>query len=440
MKPTILILISVVIVFFYGCQKDSSSSGSSPSLNTSKITITAFQKSTDSVRISWTGLNVSNFEGYSIIRRSYKATDTTAYNYEDIIGTVGNQNTTTYLDVEVPSAAYLEYQIMGTYYSSITHLTSQIYSNVRSYERPELKTFVFNLKDVLQDAINHRLYVIDNDSGKISVLDYNLRQITHQIYTYATLGYSSLGTYNGTEELYVPRNDGWIYIYDANTLTKTDQVKAGTNCYAVVYNNGKLFIVADTSSYTYALKVIDRATKSLITRTGITEEPTNLVLVPGSNTKLFGIGYDWLFSFEYDANGHYVSWNEVNYNYSSYGTYFAFNAFPNGQGLITSSTGAIYTNSLNLLQNLPYGNNEYSSFTFNSPFTSVFAGCSNYQHVMEYTSPGYSELNAYPCLGYPAAVFVDAGNLIVLSNIYSSSWYGDPSEYYLESIPLVKKK
>ena len=439
MKATILILISGVLFFLSGCKKDNDSSNSSPSWSDLKITISDFQKINDSIRITWSKLNVSDFKGYYIIRRNYKATDTIHYNYNEIIKTIDNSSTTTFIDVAVPTDSYLEYQVMGQFYNSIDHTTTAIYSNVRSLERPEMKKFRFNPKDVLQDNTNHRLYVIDNDSGKISILDYASREISRQIFTFASLGFSSLGTFNGMEELYVPRNDGWIYTYDANTLEKTDQIKAGEKCYSVIYNNGKLFVVADTSYYNYAVKVFDRAGKSLITHTGLNERPEHLVLVAGSNTKLFGIGSSWLFSFEYDANGHYVSWNDANYNTSSY-TYQAFETFPNGQGFITSKTGSVYSNSLNLVQNLPYGNNEYSAFAFNSPLTSLFAGCSNYKHVVEYSCPGYSELHTYSCKGYPAAVFFDAGNLVVLSSVYGSSWYGDPADYYLESIPLGKKK
>jgi len=439
MKVNTLILISGVLLFLSGCKKDNDSSNNPPTWSDLKITISEFQESNDSIRITWSKLDVSNFQGYYIIRRNYKATDTTQYNYNEVIESISDPSITSFTDVGVPTDSYLEYQVMGKFYHSTDHVTTTIYSNVRSLERPEMKKFRFNPKDILQDNANHRLYVIDNDSGKISILDYKSREITRQVFTFATLGFSSIGTFNGAEELYVPRNDGWIYIYDANTLEKTDQIKAGTKCYSVIYNTGKLFAVVDTSYYGYAVKVFDRAGKSLITHTGIIEGPEHLALVPGSNTRLFGINGYRVFSFEYDPNGHYISWNLTSYSSSGY-TYRAFETFPNGQGFITSRTGSVYSNSLNLVQNLPYGDNEYSAFTFNSPLTSLFAGCSNYKHVVEYSCPGYSELQTYPCKGYPAAVFTDAGNLVVLSSVYTSSWYSDPVDYYLESILLGTKK
>lgn len=436
MKTTVLILISGVLLTLTGCKKDNSSN-SSPSPLDQKMIIQQFQYSSDSLRITWSKPNAGRFQRFYVIRRNFKSADTSHFDYNDIIATISDSAKTNYIDAAVPSYSYLEYQVAGQFYNSTDHVTNTIMSNVRSLERPELKKFRFNLKDVLQDNANHRLYVIDNDSGKISILDYSSRVISRQIFTFATLGFSSLGIFNGAEELYVPRNDGWIYIYNANTLEKTDQIKAGVKCYSVVYNNGKLFAVTDTSYYDFAIKVFDRAGKNLITFTGITEGPEHLALVPGSNTKLFGVGNYWLFAFEYDADGHYVSWRSANYSSLGY-TSRAFEAFPNGQGFITSKTGSVFSSTLTLIQNLPYGNNEYSSFTFNSPFSSLYAGCSNYKHVVEYSSSGYSELHTYPCKGFPSAVFFDAGNLIVLSNASGSTWYGDAADYYLESIPLAK--
>jgi hypothetical protein len=115
-----------------------------------------------------------------------------------------------------------------------------------------------------------------------------------------------------------------------------------------------------------------------------------------------------------------------------------FEPLPNGQGFITSTNGSIYSNSMTLVQNLPYGNYQYSSFTFNSPFTSIFAGCSNYQNIVEYSYPGYSEKYTYRCIGYPTAVFIDGTNLISLSSVYSSSYYDDSGQYYIETVPLSK--
>ncbi|MCX6245061.1 MAG: hypothetical protein NTU98_10190 [Bacteroidetes bacterium] len=438
-KLAVILLCSILAVITASCKKENNSSGGGPVpiVYSDKIVLSDLQAGNDSVVMNWSKLSNPKFIRYLIVRRNYKSANPNTYSYNEVIDDISDASTERYVDYSPPLATYQEYQEIGVVQDTGSYYNySYVYSNVVPYERPELKQFYFNIKDVLPDVPNHRCYVIGADSGKINILDYHSRAITKEIITNATLGFSALGDFNGVQELYVPRNDGWLYIYNANTLDKIDQIRAGVKCNSVVYNNGKLFIAVDTGYYDYAVRVYDRSSKALITHTGIAEGPQYIALVPGSNTKLFGISSYYLFSFEYDANGHYISWNDVNYN-SSY-SWMCFEVFPNGQGFITSTTGSIYSGSMTLVQNLPYGNYQYSSFTFNSPFTSIFTGCSNYKNIVEYSYPGYSEKKTYKCIGYPSAIFIDGTNLISLSSVYSYSYYGTPEQFYIETVPLSK--
>jgi len=373
-----------------------------------------------------------------ILRRNYKSADPETYNSADILEELYDADELKYVDHNVPLTSYLEYEVVGVYSSYPYYNYTYVYSNVISFERQGLTNFYLNPADVVPDIPNHRLYVIGADSGKISMIDYASKTLVKSIITNATLSYSALGTYNGVEELYVPRNDGWVYIYNASTLDKIDQINAGSQCASVVYNNGKLFVSAITGSYQYSVEVLDRSSKSVIATINNTEYLMHLKLVPGSNTKLFGIGSYDVFSFEFDANGAYVSWNTANSDYG-YSNARAFGIFPDGQYFITSNVGAIYTGALTMVQLLPYGNYQYSGFTFNSPFTKILAGCSNYKNIVEYSYPGYSEQQTYHCIGYPMSIFIDNNNVISLSSIYSDPYYGEASNYIIETIPMSKK-
>jgi hypothetical protein len=437
--PTLLVL---MVVVFSSCKKDSTTGGRVPVpiVTTDTILLSNLETSSDAVTLKWSKLTDTKFVRYMIIRRNYKSPDPNTYSYNDIIDYIDDASTLNYTDHSFSDDPYLEYQVIGMVQDTSAYgYYKYIYSNVRSFERPQFTLFYLNIKDVLPDVPNHRCYVIGADSGKISILDYQSRTIQKEIFTNATLGYCALGNFNGTEELYVPRNDGWLFIYDANTLDLVDQIKSGARCKSVVANNGKLFIVTDTGYYNYAIKVFDRSSKAMIEFTGISEGPEHIVLVPGSNTKLLGLGSYYMFAFEYDANGQYVSWGAINYSSGS-SNMRALEALPNGQGLITSTTGSVYSGSLNFVQNLPYGDYQFSSYAFNTPFTSIFSGCCNYKTIAEYAYPGFSEKKTYSCVGYPAAVFVDGNNLISLSGVYEYyPYYNDAGLYYIETLPLAKK-
>ena len=69
----------------------------------------------------------------------------------------------------------------------------------------------------------HRI-IIYSIQGNIALFNVRTRAITKQIATNCTIGYCGLGVYNGVTELYVPRDDGWVFIYDATTLQQIDQI------------------------------------------------------------------------------------------------------------------------------------------------------------------------------------------------------------------------
>ena len=435
MKKIIFFLLVILIaIATTNCKKSDNNGTTTTNTTFQKITIIALQTSSDSVVIKWTKPTGVTVYSYLIIRRNYKSSDPGTYNYGDEIEDIYDDNILQYTDHNVPTEPYLEYEVIA----HIQGTQSYLYSNVMTFKRPDLTKFYLNIRDVIPDVANHRCFIIGVDSGKITLLDYVSRSVVKTAFSYATLGYSDIGTYNGVQELYVPRNDGWVYIYNASTLDKIDQVNTGSQCYSVVYNNGKLFISAETGYYQYSVEVIDRTTKTVISTINNVENSMHLKMIPGSTTKLFGISSYDVYAFEFDANGNYVSWNMANSNYGSSDSR-AFGIFPDGQYFITSNTGAIYSGALAMIQQLPYGNYQYSGFTFNSPFTQILASCSNYKNIIVYNYPGYSEQQTYHCMGYPMAIFIDNANIISLSSLYSYPYSGDPANYLVESIPMSKK-
>jgi hypothetical protein len=437
MKKIQILLFSVILVTgINSCKKESSGTGSNSSPG-NKITITNLQTSDDSVVVTWTKLVNSRFSYYLILRRNYKSTDTTDYSYSDVIDQINDVNTVKFVDHSIPVTSYLEYQVLAVLQESEFYNYNYIYSNIMSYKRSGLTTFYLNPTDVIPDIANHRFYVIEGDSGKVSMVDYSSRSIVKSIMTNATIGFSDIGTYNNIKELYVPRNDGWVFIYNAETLDKIDQISAGTNCGSVLYNNGKLFIFGSSEDYYTSLFVIDRATKSVLSTINDIDY-MRPELVPGSNTKIFGITtYGGIYYFKFDANGQNITENENSTEYST--DYHSFEIFPDGQHFITSDNGSIFDTNLNFVVQLPYGNYQYSGFAFNQTASNILASCGNYKYIVAYSNPGYTELQTYNTLGYPAFIFNDNNTIISLSSTTSYSYDGYGNNYIIESIPLTKK-
>jgi hypothetical protein len=162
-----------------------------------------------------------------------------------------------------------------------------------------------------------------------------------------------------------------------------------------------------------------------------------LRLVPGSTTKIFGIGSSSLYALEFDASGNLLN---VNYDYASYSAdYHSFQVFPDGQHFITSDYGSIYTSSLSYLLQLPHGDYEYSDFTFDQNASKIIAACRNYKCFVAYANPGYTELKTYNTVGYPVFIFYDNNSIISLSSTIPFDYYEYNYNFLIESIPLNKQ-
>lgn len=443
MKKLFFILISIAFAAtINSCKKDNNGTVVNTSSSYSnKIVLTNIRASSDSVVLTWTKLTNKHFQRYYILRRNYKEANPSSFNYSDILSEVYDASVVKFTDNSVPVTSYLEYQIVGIVYDTVNPENDYIFSNVLSYERSDLKTFTFNPLQVLPDIPNHRMFVIEADSGKIDILDYSTQTLVKSIMTNSTNGYCDLGTYIGIKELYVPRNDGWVYIYNAATMDKIDQFSAGNSCSAVISNNGQLFVFGSSSYYYNTLTVFDRATKTQLSTTSNNLENMRPKLVPGSTTKILGISSDSyssgdLYSFEFNASGQLLN---NNYEYVDYpADYHFFQIFPDGQHFVTSAYGTIFKSDLSYVVQLPYGNYNYADFTFNQGGTRILAGCSNYKKIVAYANPGYTEMQSYPTSGYPVFIFNDNNTIISLSSTTLYNYYGYSYSFIIEKIPISK--
>jgi len=451
MKNLITVLTLALLAFFCltSCQKDDQTQ---PDVDepvvreySNKVVLQNLSVSADnSAKLTWSKLDTSAFREYLIVRKESKDdiidVSHPFYYPSQVIKRISDPNTTSFTDLDIPYTPYLEYQVIAVLGTS-NSISKNIYSNSKTYERPGIKVFKAQPYDVLPDLSNNRLYIIESDSGKISIYNFESGAVEKSISTNAKIGFSDFGTFNNKRELYVPRNDGWVYVYDAATLQKIDQVNCGSDASCVVFNNNKLFVSTDDDYWpNRPLKVIDRATKAVITTAGDNDR-TRMKLIPGTTSEFIDIslyiGPTDLGYLKFDANGNKVTQFEDRYHGDYPLDAIAFQIMPNGLEFITSDEGAIYSKDLTYKLRLPHGNYRYSDFAFSSTGSTIYAACSNNKLVISYTSPGYVETKKYSTKGYPYKVFRKDNTLICLS---SSSPLGSYSPYNFISAKLFIEK
>jgi hypothetical protein len=441
-KYLFFLALALVSLVYSGCKKDDDSETTpTPTSYSDKIVLNNLQVMGDSVKLTWSRLENDKFRYYFVLRRNYKSDGTGMQYSSEEIASITDNSVTTFTDKDVPYTDYLEYQVVGALYNGELTEYDIIYSNTKSYERPSIKVFQLKPTDIIPDVQNGRVYVFESDSGKITLLDYKNEAIVKQIRTEAKIGWCDIGTFNGQMEIYVPRNDGWLFIYNALTLAKIDQIDCGMELVSVVYNNGKLFICGINSySTSYPpIKVIDRASKVVISASTGYYGSIRFKKIPGSNTELLGIMTNsyYMMNESFDANGNWL--NEKQVSATSNADPEIFELFPDGQKFITANEGTIYTKDLDYVIRLPYGTHQFSDFAFNDAGSIIYASCSNSKAIISYSLLGYSELHQFPTKGYPNFIFTDNNTLICLSNTENNYYYGyGTPDYIIEKLPMTK--
>ena len=399
-KATKFLPISIVaILAFFGCRKPSNNN-----LSATDITLSAPKVSGNLVTLTWTKLNNDSLLSYQIIR----VTDTSTNQYS-VYQTV-DKNTTQFTDT-LPLSPYVQYYIIGQL--SVTGPRT-IISNKQVFARTDINFVHLAPMDALLDRTTHQLYIY-SANGAIAIYDLQTKKSTRQIATDATIGYCALGTFNGVKELYVPRNDGWLFIYNATTLEQIDQINVGGQVTSVVYNDGKLFVCGPASS-TKNLVSYDRASKTVISTDPVNNN-THIKLFAGTNSELLSItSYNQFNDIKFDATGKYVSQN-IAYLSGGNASPDLFEIFPDGTKFITSSSGSVFNDSLKYVVTLPHGTISFTSFDFDNANNLIYAGCST-KTIQAYSTDNYQLKKTITTLGYPSKVFYDNGSVISVSVSY----------------------
>lgn len=380
-----------------------------------KIVLREVQAAGDSVNLTWTQLDNSAFVSYTIQRKTAEEALPTGIHQQFTPTTVS------YVDKAVPYVTAVSYQVVAQLSNG-----QSIYSNIVSYERANIRSLSIAPFDVQFQPAGRQLYFFEQ-SGKIYKYDLATEQIVATVATSATIGYSDFATYGGREELYVPRNDGWVFIYDAVTLTKIDQLSVGSAATCVVANNGLLF-VSNSAWTNRPLKVYNRATKQLVAETGDFDR-TRFKRIPGSNTELLEIS---LYIGPTDQD--YYSFSQAGVlqthrNDTYHGDYpldaTIFEFFPNADRYITSTEGAIYRRDMTYETTLPRGNKEFTTFGFDAAAQLLYAGTRT-RSVEVYTMNGYNHSRTIATKAYPFRLFKDpaAAGFICVSSVAPTTRYG----------------
>lgn len=419
MKNIIYVILITILAAagLFACKKDKNKT-----VNTSSSTEIVMATPTvagNIATISWSKLNNDSLVSYMLVR----VTDTTVSTSQSTMYKILDKSVTQITDT-LPLTPYAQYYVMAQL--PATSYPRSITSNKVKYSRTDISFMSIIPKDVLYDRSSRQLYIY-SASGDIAIYDVAGKSIVKQIATTANIGFCDIGTYNGRKELYVPRTDGWLFIYDAQTLDQIDQINVGTQLFCVVYANGILF-VSNYSSSSDNIVSYNRADKKLVSKT-YGSSASRLKLIPGSNLEFLTINYSsQITRYIFDNRGTYVS-QQSGYPANTALSAEIFEMYADGSHFITSAAGTIVNKSLAYVSTLPHGNIAFTSFDFDNTNNLIYAGCST-KAIKTYAMDNYQLTKTINTMGYPVKVFYDNGEIISVSSNSGNPYSGSSSQLY----------
>jgi hypothetical protein len=186
--------------------------------------------------LRWSKFTGNNFKKYRLLRNATYFKNGQFGSFVEPVDSSSDVNHLTFTENKMPLASEIYYDLQ------VMIDPTQFYQTVGYvyYQRPN-SLFYGLPTDVLIDEEQKKLYVTEQQ--KIGVVDYTTgRQVSSKNFP-VTIGFCNLGNFNGSRELYVPLNDGWLEILDAVTLQQRDRIYvAGYGIGSVVAVNEKVYV------------------------------------------------------------------------------------------------------------------------------------------------------------------------------------------------------
>ena len=370
------------------------------------------------VNLKWEKYSGTDFQKYEV----YRSDENCSSQSNTLIGTINNQQTTTFTDGLPP----MEYMVC--YHVKVTNQSNKSRSsNNLTVNSPSGYIFNFTAKNLLKHPTQNFVYLLDQGAQKLIKFNYDLMQVEKEVSLQGTIGNCDIGENGYGVELYVPSSDGWVYVYDADNLTLKTSINVGIRLGSVVTNGIGHIIVSLFPSpwWEDPVRTFSRANGILIDGNG-DFEGDRLRMIPGKNEIISistSVSPTDMEYFLLDNNGMFVSHSDD----SQHGDYpldaSIFRISPNGSYTITSSQGAVYlaNASMEYKGQLQHGSLSFSDFAFSDDGSTIYAATSNRKSIQIGHYPSLIRDNEILTKGFPVFIIRDGNKIICLSKTGESS-------------------
>ncbi|WP_224485388.1 hypothetical protein [Robertkochia aurantiaca] len=387
------------------------------------VNLISADKATPSVNLNWEAYTGIDFAKYEILRSSGDCETTTSY---EVIAVIDAQSTTTYTDTETPFEEAVCYKVRVTNIDAYTRD-----SNGEGVLLPAGDLFSFKPFDVVKHPSQPYLYVLDRTNLKLYKYNYSTYTIEGETDTPGTIGYMDIGENGSGVELYLPSHDGWIYIYNPETLTEITAISTGLpNASVVIDGNGLVIAGLEPDPWwEQPIRSYSRADGTYLGGNGDNERD-RLRMIPGKqeimsiSTSVSPIDMEYL---KLAADGSF----ELHQDDAYHGDYplnaGIFRIDPSGTYAITDNEGAVYhaDGTMTFIGLLQRGSLDYSDYAFNADGSVIYAASSNHNSIQIGSYPALTKNSEILIKGYPNFIYRAGNELITISQKpYSNNLFG----------------
>jgi hypothetical protein len=364
------------------------------------------------INLNWTIFQGENFKQYEVFR-SDDCTTTNA----TLLTTITNKTTLTFADILPPLVQEACYFVRITNTEGATRL-----SNIQKIAQPGGALISFVPNDILKHPTNPFLYFIDNGAQKLVKFDYINQTIVSSANLPGKMGFCEIGDNGLGMEIYTPCTDGWVYIYDAETLVQKSAISTGLrNSSVVIDGKGKVIVCMHPSPWwEKPVRTYNRANGlPLGGNDGTAFEGSRIRMIPKKNeaititTSVSPIDMDHLKI----NDGGDISLTDDAYHGDYPLDARIFKIAPSGEYSITSNSGAVYTanSSMTYRGQVQRGALSFSDFEFDETGATIYAATQNRKSIQIAKYPELTRNNEILTRGFPIFLFRDNKKLIAFS-------------------------
>ncbi|MCB0804928.1 MAG: carboxypeptidase regulatory-like domain-containing protein [Bacteroidales bacterium] len=379
----------------------------------SNLTITLFEpiKANGRITLTWSKFTSIGFQKYQICR----SVEGCFEEYLEVIGENNDVHDTTFVDDNPP----IEYQACYAI-KAVDNSYEEYLSNFYSVEYPSGILFSFVPDDMLKHPSEPFVYLVSDAALKLVKYDYMNGTVLTETSLSGNIGFCDIGDNGFGVEIYVPTNEGKVYVYDAEDLSLTTIISTELAATCAVIDGLGNVIVSVVPSPWWEEPIRTYRRENGMNIDGAGERDYERLKRIGNSSEFIsisqGVSPTDMNHYKFSETGLFLERNDDPYHgdYSLNATIFRIS--DNGEYIITSYNGSVYLANSNMLYqgNLQNGNLSFSDFAFSDDASIIYAATSNRKSIQIGHYPSLIRDDEILLSGYPKFIVRSGDKLIAV--------------------------